>query len=72
MSITPSNAPGSHCISLYDVVELLMQGKSEAEILQIHPCLHAEDVRACAEYAARNEHNPRWAWKARSIQIKAR
>lgn len=69
MAATPS---GNTCISLYDVVELLMQGKSTAEILHMHPCLQEADVRACADYAARNEHTPRWAWKARSILIKAR
>jgi uncharacterized protein (DUF433 family) len=40
-------------IRVSDILEMLGQGVSEAEILADFPDLEAEDIRACLLYAAR-------------------
>lgn len=44
-------------ISVYDVLEMLAEGMSEAEILEDFPELEAADIRACLAFAANREHN---------------
>jgi len=41
--------------SIYDVLRLLADGASEAEILEDYPELEAEDIRACLAFAAERE-----------------
>lgn len=42
-------------ITVYDVLEYLAGGMSEAEILSDFPNLEAEDIRACLAFAAARE-----------------
>ena len=44
-------------ITVYDVLEMLAEGMSEAEILEDFPELETADIRACLAYAANREHN---------------
>jgi uncharacterized protein (DUF433 family) len=44
-------------ITVYDVLRLLADGTSEAEILSDFPELETADIRACLAYAANREHN---------------
>jgi uncharacterized protein (DUF433 family) len=44
-------------ITVYDVLRLLAEGASEAEILEDFPELEADDIRACLAWAADREHN---------------
>jgi len=44
-------------ISVYDVLEMLADGMSEAEIIEDFPELESEDIRACLAFAADREHN---------------
>ena len=44
-------------ITVYDVLEMLAEGMSEAEILEDFPELEAADIRACLAYAANREHS---------------
>lgn len=44
-------------ISVYDVLEMLADGMSEAEIIEDFPELETEDIRACLAFAANREHN---------------
>jgi uncharacterized protein (DUF433 family) len=44
-------------ITVYDVLEYLASGMSEAEILEDFPELTREDIRACLAFAADRE---RW------------
>ena len=44
-------------ITVYDVLRLLADGTSEAEILSDYPELEVADIRACLGYAADREHN---------------
>ena len=44
-------------ISVYDVLEMLAEGMSEAEIIEDFPELEAADIRACLAFAADREHN---------------
>ncbi len=43
-------------ITVYDVLEWLASGMSEAEILTDFPELTVEDIRACLAFAANREH----------------
>ena len=43
-------------ITVYDVLDWLASGMSEAEILQDYPELTQEDIRACLAFAADREH----------------
>ncbi len=43
-------------ITVYDVLDWLASGMSEAEILKDFPELNLEDIRACLAFAADREH----------------
>lgn len=42
-------------ITVYDVLQLLADGSTEAEVLEDFPELEAADIRACLAYAADRE-----------------
>ena len=44
-------------ITVYDVLEMLADGMSEAEIIEDFPELEIADIRACLAFAADREHN---------------
>ena len=43
-------------ITVYDVLDWLASGMSEAEILEDYPELTQDDIRACLAFAANREH----------------
>ena len=45
-------------IRVKDVLDLLVAGASEKEVLEDFPYLEAEDIRACLEYAAQELDHP--------------
>ena len=60
ITIEPGKRSGKHCIrgmriTVYDVLEYLASGMSEAEILSDFPALRSEDIRACLAFAADRE-----------------
>lgn len=60
ITIEPGKRSGKPCIrgmriTVYDVLEYLASGMTEAEILFDFPALHAEDIKACLAYAADRE-----------------
>jgi uncharacterized protein (DUF433 family) len=60
ITIGPDKRGGKPCIrglriTVYDVLEYLASGMSEAEILRDFPDLTAEDIRACLAFAADRE-----------------
>ncbi len=60
ITIEPGKRGGKPCIrglriTVYDVLEYLASGMSEAEILKDFPDLAAEDIRACLAFAAARE-----------------
>jgi uncharacterized protein (DUF433 family) len=60
ITIEPGKRGGKPCIrglrmTVYDVLEYLASGMSEAEILHHFPDLTAEDIRACLAFAADRE-----------------
>ena len=60
ITIEPGKRGGKPCIrglriTVYDVLEYLASGMTEAEILRDFPDLTAEDIRACLAYAAERE-----------------
>ena len=62
ITLEPGKRGGRPCIrglriTVYDVLEMLAEGLSEAEILEDFPELEAADIRACLAYAANREHN---------------
>jgi uncharacterized protein (DUF433 family) len=62
ITIEPGKRSGKPCIrglriTVYDVLEYLASGMSEAEILEDFPDLTREDIRACLAFAADRE---RW------------
>jgi uncharacterized protein (DUF433 family) len=62
ITLEPGKRGGRPCvrglrITVYDVLEMLAEGMSEAEILEDFPELEAADIRACMAYAANREHN---------------
>ncbi|MDP1634055.1 MAG: DUF433 domain-containing protein [Gallionellaceae bacterium] len=44
-------------ISVYDVLDMLAEGMSEADIIEDFPELETADIRACLAFAANREHN---------------
>ncbi len=44
-------------ISVYDVLGMLAEGMSEADIIEDFPELEIADIRACLAFAADREHN---------------
>jgi uncharacterized protein (DUF433 family) len=62
ITLEPGKRGGRPCvrglrITVYDVLEMLADGMSEAEILEDFPELETADIRACLAYAANREHN---------------
>ena len=60
ITIEPGKRGGKPCIrglriTVYDVLEYLASGMTEAEILKDFPDLAAEDIRACLAFAADRE-----------------
>ncbi len=60
ITIEPGKRGGKPCIrglriTVYDVLEYLASGMSEAQILDDFPDLTAEDIRACIAFAAERE-----------------
>lgn len=60
ITIEPGKRGGKPCIrglriTVYDVLEYLASGMSEAEILADFPDLTSEDIRACLAFAANRE-----------------
>lgn len=61
ITIDPGKRGGKPCIrdlriTVYDVLDWLGQGMSEAEIVRDHPELTIADIRAALSYAANREH----------------
>lgn len=64
ITIEPGKREGKPCIrglriTVYDVLEMLAEGMSQAEILEDFPELEPEDISACLSFAADREHNLR-------------
>ena len=60
ITVEPGERGGKPCIrglriTVYDVLEYLASGMSEAEILADFPDLTGEDIRACLAFAADRE-----------------
>ncbi|MBI4381193.1 MAG: DUF433 domain-containing protein [candidate division NC10 bacterium] len=60
ITVTPGVRSGKPCIkgtriTVYDVLEYLAGGMTEAQILGDFPDLTAEDIRACLAFAAARE-----------------
>lgn len=60
ITIEPGKRGGKPCIrglriTVYDVLEYLASGMTEAEILSDFPDLTADDIRACLAFAADRE-----------------
>jgi uncharacterized protein (DUF433 family) len=60
ITIDPGKMGGKPCvrgrrITVYDVLDYLASGMSEAEILDDFPDLTSEDLRACLAFAADRE-----------------
>ncbi len=60
ISIEAGKREGRPCIrrlriTVYDVLAMLSEGMSEAEILDDFPELESADIRACLTYAAQRE-----------------
>ena len=60
ITIDPDKRGGKPCIrglriTVYDVLEYLASGMSEADIVQDFPDLTRDDIRACLEFAADRE-----------------
>lgn len=60
ITLEPGKRGGRPCvrglrISVYDILAMLAEGISEAEILDDFPELEPADIRACLAYAARRE-----------------
>ncbi|MEH2402220.1 DUF433 domain-containing protein [Nostoc sp.] len=65
ITIEPGKRSGKPCIrgmriTLYDILEYLAGGMTEAEILEDFPELTSEDIKACLAFAADREkrHQP--------------
>lgn len=61
ITIEPGKRGGKPCIrsmriTVYDVLDCLASGLSEAEILADYPELTQHDIRACLAFAANREH----------------
>ena len=62
ITLDPVKRGGRPCIrnlriSVYDVLEMLAEGMSEADIIEDFPELESADIRACLAFAADREHN---------------
>jgi uncharacterized protein (DUF433 family) len=62
ITIEPGKRGGKPCIrglriTVYDVLEMLASGMSQAEILDDFPELEPDDIKACLSFAADREHH---------------
>jgi uncharacterized protein (DUF433 family) len=62
ITLEPGKRGGRPCIrglriTVYDVLAMLADGMSEAEIIEDFPELDVADIRACLAFAANREHN---------------
>lgn len=62
ITIEPGKRGGKPCIrslriTVYDVLEMLAEGMTSAEIIDDFPELQMEDIVACLSFAANREHN---------------
>lgn len=62
ITLEPGKRGGRPCIrglriTVYDVLAMLADGMSEAEIVEDFPELEVADIRACLAFAANREHN---------------
>ena len=62
LTLDASKRGGRPCIrnlriSVYDVLDMLAEGMSEADIIEDFPELEIADIRACLAFAADSEHN---------------
>lgn len=62
ITIEPGKRGGKPCIrglriTVYDVLEMLAEGMTSAEIVEDFPELNAEDITACLSFAANREQN---------------
>ncbi|MDP2811425.1 MAG: DUF433 domain-containing protein [Rhodocyclaceae bacterium] len=60
ITLEPGKRSGRPCIrglriTVYDVLAMLAEGVTEAEILEDFPELESADIRACLAYAAKRE-----------------
>ena len=65
ITIEPGKRGGKPCIrglriTVYDVLDYLASGMTEAEILADFPDLTTEDIRACLAFAADRERRMVW------------
>jgi uncharacterized protein (DUF433 family) len=63
ITVEPGKCGGRPCIRgmrirVKDVLDMLAEGATQAEILADFPDLHAEDIQACIAYAARYVDHP--------------
>jgi len=63
ITIEPGKRSGKPCIrglriTVYDVLDYLASGMTEAGILKDFPDLTAEDIKACLAFAADRERKP--------------
>jgi uncharacterized protein (DUF433 family) len=63
ITINPEQCGGRPCIRgmrirVKDVLDMLADGATEADILEDYPDLEAQDIRACYAYAARYFDHP--------------
>lgn len=61
ITIEPGKRGGKPCIrglriTVYDVLEMLAQGMTQAEIIVDFPELQSDDIAACLSFAANREH----------------
>ncbi|MDN5872551.1 MAG: DUF433 domain-containing protein [Nitrococcus sp.] len=61
ITMEPGRRGGKPCIrgmriTVYDVLDWLAHGMTEAEIIEDYPELAVEDIRACLAFAASREH----------------
>jgi len=62
ITIEPGKRGSKPCIrglriTVYDVLEMLAGGMSQAEVIEDFPELQPEDIAACLSFAANREHN---------------
>ncbi len=62
ITLEPGKRGGKPCvrglrITVYDVLEMLASGMSQAEIIEDFPELEPEDIAACLGFAANREHS---------------
>jgi len=62
ITIEPGKRGGKPCIrglriTVYEVLEMMAEGMTSAEIIEDFPELQADDIAACLAFAANREHN---------------